>query len=178
MGEDYPAFDLLFWNGDVTNLPAAWHRQYLRDLYRDNLMTKPDALEVDGTPIDLSDIKTPIYVQAGREDHIAPVQSVWKIMDHVSGPARFMLAGSGHIAGVVNPPDAGKYQHWTNEGEYDSLDSFLDGATENPGSWWTDWLDWLREHNPKMVKAKGKRRLDGKASETMEDAPGRYVMMR
>ena len=108
LGEDYPAFDLLHWNGDVTNLPAKWHEAYLRDCYRDNKLVEPDALEADGTPIDLRLIKTPAYVQAGREDHIAPPDSVLRMLDHLKGPKRFVLAGSGHIAGVVNPPGGGQ----------------------------------------------------------------------
>jgi polyhydroxyalkanoate synthase len=113
LGEDYPAFDLLHWNGDVTNLPAKWHGDYLRDLYRGNKLVVPDAMEADGTPIDLTRIETPIYIQAGREDHIAPAESVWRMTRHVHGDTTFVLAGSGHIAGVVNHPDAGKYQYWT-----------------------------------------------------------------
>jgi polyhydroxyalkanoate synthase len=109
LGEDYPAFDLLYWNGDVTNLPAKWHASYLRDLYRDNKLVQPDALEADGTPIDLHLVETPAYIQAGREDHIAPPESVWRMTSELSGPMRFVLAGSGHIAGVVNPPSARKY---------------------------------------------------------------------
>ncbi|MGB3796276.1 MAG: class I poly(R)-hydroxyalkanoic acid synthase [Alteraurantiacibacter sp.] len=178
LGEDYPAFDLLYWNGDVTNLPAKWHAAYLRDLYRDNLLVEPDALSADGTPIDLSRIAIPTYIQAGREDHIAPAESVFQALDHFGGPNRFVLAGSGHVAGVVNPPDANKYQHWTNDGEYASLDEFVDGATEHPGSWWPDWLAWLEALDDKRVDASGRRTPGGKANKAIEDAPGRYVMMR
>lgn len=178
LGEEYPAFDLLYWNGDVTNLPAKWHEAYLRDLYRDNLLIEPGALSADGTPIDLSKVATPSYVQAGREDHIAPPQSVWKLTEHFSGPMRFVLAGSGHIAGVVNPPDAQKYQYWTNEGEFESLESFVDGATEHPGSWWPDWISWLESHDSKRLKAIGRRKPGSKANPAIEDAPGRYVKMR
>ncbi|HCC26053.1 MAG TPA: class I poly(R)-hydroxyalkanoic acid synthase, partial [Erythrobacter sp.] len=136
LGEDYPAFDLLHWNGDVTNLPAKWHEQYLRDFYRDNRLVEPDALSADGTPIDLGLVETPTYVQAGKEDHIAPAESVWRITDHFAGPLKFVLAGSGHIAGVVNPPGSGKYQYWTNTGSPRTLAEFRDGAQEHPGSWW------------------------------------------
>ena len=115
LGEDYPPFDLLHWNGDITNLPAKWHKGYLSDLYRDNRLVEPGAMAIGGTPIDLTTVKTPTYVQAGREDHIAPAESVWKITDHFTGPLKFVLAGSGHIAGVVNPPAARKYQYWTND---------------------------------------------------------------
>jgi polyhydroxyalkanoate synthase len=117
MGNDYRPFDLLYWNGDTTNLPAKWHHAYLCDLYRDNRLVQPDLLEALGTPIDLGDITTPCYIQAGREDHIAPPESVWRMnafLPHAD--KQFVLAGSGHIAGVVNPPAAKKYQYWTHEG--------------------------------------------------------------
>ncbi|APE29351.1 PHA/PHB synthase family protein [Aurantiacibacter gangjinensis] len=178
LGEEYPAFDLLYWNGDVTNLPAKWHASYLRDLYKENLLVQPDALSADGTPIDLTKVETPTYIQAGREDHIAPPQSVFKALDHFSGDNRFVLAGSGHIAGVVNPPDAKKYQYWTNDGDFASLDEFVEGATEHAGSWWPDWLEWLRQQDGTTVKATGARKPGGKANPAIEDAPGRYVTMR
>jgi len=178
LGEDYPAFDLLFWNGDVTNLPATWHAAYLRDLYRDNLLVVPDALSADGTPIDLARIETPAYIQAGREDHIAPPESVFRVTGHLGGPARFVLAGSGHIAGVVNPPAAGKYQYWTNEGSFADLDEFRATAAEHPGSWWPDWLAWLETQSPRRVKATGKRKPGSRGDRVIEDAPGSYVRMR
>ena len=178
LGEDYPAFDLLYWNGDVTNLPAKWHESYLRDLYRDNKLVEPDTLSADGTPIDLHLVETPSYIQAGREDHIAPPESVWRLTRHFSGPMRFVLAGSGHIAGVVNPPAARKYQYWINDNGAHSLDAFIAGAREHPGSWWTDWLDWLRSFDSTQVKASGKRKPGGKGDSVIEDAPGRYVGMR
>ena len=178
LGEDYPAFDLLHWNGDVTNLPAKWHEQYLRDFYRDNRLVEPDALSADGTPIDLGLVETPTYVQAGKEDHIAPAESVWRITDHFAGPLKFVLAGSGHIAGVVNPPGSGKYQYWTNTGSPRTLAEFRDGAQEHPGSWWPDWIEWLREQDAATVAAKGKRKPGGRGDRVIEDAPGRYVAAR
>jgi polyhydroxyalkanoate synthase len=178
LGEDYPAFDLLHWNGDVTNLPAKWHEQYLRDFYRDNRLVEPDALSADGTPIDLGLVETPTYVQAGKEDHIAPAESVWRITDHFAGPQKFVLAGSGHIAGVVNPPGSGKYQYWTNTGSPRTLAEFRDGAQEHPGSWWPNWIEWLREQDPATVAAKGKRKPGGRGDRVIEDAPGRYVAER
>ena len=178
LGEDYPAFDLLHWNGDVTNLPAKWHASYLRDLYRDNKLVEADAMTIDGTPIDLGQVKTPTYIQAGREDHIAPAESVWRITDHFAGPVRFVLAGSGHIAGVVNPPEAGKYQYWINEDEPRDLEAFKKDAVEHKGSWWPDWIDWLRAQDAATVKATGKRAPGSKGDEVIEDAPGRYVMTR
>ncbi|QDM41517.1 class I poly(R)-hydroxyalkanoic acid synthase [Altererythrobacter sp. TH136] len=178
LGEDYPAFDLLHWNGDVTNLPAKWHGDYLRDLYRGNKLVVPDALEADGTPIDLTRIETPIYIQAGREDHIAPAESVWRMTRHVRGDTTFVLAGSGHIAGVVNHPDAGKYQYWTGDSAAASLDDFVAGATEHKGSWWPHWRAWIENRGGTMVPAEGKR-VPGAAGDTVvEDAPGRYVMTR
>ncbi len=178
LGEDYPAFDLLHWNGDVTNLPAKWHGAYLRDLYRDNRLVEPDALSADGTPIDITRITTPAYIQAGKEDHIAPANSVWKLTDHLAGDVTFVLAGSGHIAGVVNPPAAGKYQYWTGDAGSSDLDTFRAGATEHPGSWWPHWFEWLRGHDQKQVAAKGKRAPGGKGDTVIEDAPGRYVKQR
>ena len=178
LGEDYPAFDLLHWNGDVTNLPARWHGEYLRDLYRDNKLVVPDTLSADGTPIDLTRIATPSYIQAGREDHIAPAPSVWRLTRHLRGPWTFLLAGSGHIAGVVNPPAAGKYQYWTNDGTADSLEAFVAGATETPGSWWPHWIEWLRRHDHAEVPAKGKRMPGGKGDIALEEAPGSYVKTR
>ena len=178
LGEDYPAFDLLHWNGDVTNLPGKWHAAYLRDLYRDNKLVQPDAMEADGTRIDLRLIETPAYIQAGREDHIAPAESVWRATHHFSGDTTFVLAGSGHIAGVVNHPAANKYQYWTGDSGADSLDDFVEGASEHPGSWWPHWLEWLEKRNDAKVAAKGKRKPGGKGDTVIEDAPGRYVKTR
>ncbi len=178
MGEDYPAFDMLHWNGDVSNLPARWHEDYLRDLYRDNRLVTPDSLSALGTPIDLTLIAVPCYIQAGREDHIAPPGSVWKMTRHLAGDWTFVLAGSGHIAGVVNPPAAKKYQYWTNDGTAGSLEDFVAGASEHPGSWWPHWAAWLRSRDPAVVDATGKRDPGGKGDAAIEDAPGRYVMTR
>jgi polyhydroxyalkanoate synthase len=178
LGDEPPPFDLLHWNSDTTNLPAGWHRNYLDTLYKGNKLVESGGITVAGTPIDLSKVKTPTYIQAGREDHIAPPQSVWKIMDHFAGDKRFVLAGSGHIAGVVNPPAAGKYQYWVNDTPCGSLQSFIDGATEHQGSWWPDWIEWLTKRGPKTVEAKGAR-IPGKGKlKAIEDAPGRYVKAR
>lgn len=178
MGEEYPQFDLLHWNGDTTNLPAKWHQLYLKQFYQENLLVKPGGISIDGTPIDLTRVKTPTYVQAGREDHIAPPQSVWKITEHFKGPLRFVLAGSGHIAGVVNPPDAQKYQYWINEEKAGSLDEFIAGATETKGSWWPDWIKWIETQAPDKVPVKGAR-VPGKGKlKALQDAPGSYVKAR
>jgi polyhydroxyalkanoate synthase len=177
-GQDYPAFDLLYWNGDTTNLPAKWHQAYLRDLYRDNKLVQPGGIAVGGVPIDLHKVETPAYIQAGREDHIAPPESVWKITEQFNGPIRFLLAGSGHIAGVINPPASGKYQYWTNEQDSGSLADFIAGAKETPGSWWPDWLEWLAGYAGEKVPVKGKRKPGKGNKKSLEDAPGTYVKSR
>lgn len=176
LGEDYTPFDLLHWNSDVTNLPAKWHASYLSDLYRDNLLIRPGALAIGGTPVDLTKVTTPAYVQAGREDHIAPPRSVWKLTGHLAGPIRFVLAGSGHIAGVVNPPASGKYQYWINEAGATSLDDFVAGAVETKGSWWPDWIKWIEAQDAARAPAK-KARIPS-VNEELGAAPGRYVRTR
>jgi len=178
LGQDYPAFDLLHWNGDVTNLPAKWHLAYLCDLYRDNKLVQPGALSALGVPIDLTKVETPAFIQAGREDHISPLESVWKIRDQFRGPLEFVLAGSGHIAGVVNPPAQMKYQYWTNKAPVSSLEEFIAGATETKGSWWPYWFDWLQQHGAKTVSADGARIPGGGKLKPIEDAPGSYVKTR
>lgn len=176
LGEDYTPFDLLHWNSDVTNLPAKWHASYLSDLYRDNLLVQPGSLAIAGTPIDLTRVTTPAYVQAGREDHIAPPRSVWKLTGHLAGPIRFVLAGSGHIAGVVNPPSSGKYQYWINEAGAANLDDFVAGATETKGSWWPDWIKWVEALDGKRVPAANARIPS--VNEELGAAPGTYVRTR
>jgi polyhydroxyalkanoate synthase subunit PhaC len=178
LGEDYPAFDLLFWNGDSTNLPAGWLQDYLRDLYIGNRLVDPDALSACGQPIDLTRIATPCFVHAAREDHIAPPQSVWKATRHFSGPVTFLLAGSGHIAGVVNPPAAGRYGYWTHDRPAETFEDFLSGAEQHPGSWWPYWLQWLESVDRARVAARGKRRPGGRGDTVLEDAPGSYVRER
>ena len=178
LGQDYAPFDLLHWNGDTTNLPSKWHLAYLADLYRDNRLVEPGAMSVQGTPLDLTRVATPAYVQAGREDHIAPAESVWKITHHFAGPVRFVLAGSGHIAGVVNPPSAGKYQYWTNPAPVDTLADFVAGATETKGSWWPDWIAWLRDRGGDEAAAGGARVPGAGSLPALGDAPGEYVKAR
>ena len=176
LGEEPAPFDLLHWNGDITNLPASWHRDYLETLYKGNKLVEKGGISVLGVPIDLSMVKTPTYIQAGREDHIAPPQSVWKIMDHFAGPKRFVLAGSGHIAGRGQPAGApGNINIGPTTEPRGTLEEFIAGATEHKGSWWPDWMEWLKAQDPKTVKAKGAR-VPGKGKlKAIEDAPGRYV---
>jgi polyhydroxyalkanoate synthase len=178
LGEEPAPFDLLHWNSDTTNLPAGWHRDYLETLYKGNKLAAKGEIKVAGVGIDIDAVKTPAYVQAGREDHIAPPQSVWKIMDHFHGDKRFVLAGSGHIAGVVNPPAAQKYQYWISEKPAANLQAFVDQAEEHKGSWWPDWLAWLKTQDSATVKADGAR-VPGKGKlKPIEDAPGSYVKAR
>jgi polyhydroxyalkanoate synthase len=178
LGDEPAPFDLLHWNSDTTNLPAGWHRDYLETLYKGNKLVMSGAISVANIPIDINQVKTPTYIQAGREDHIAPPESVWKIMDHFAGDKRFVLAGSGHIAGVVNPPAAEKYQYWVSDHDPDTLEQFIEGAEEHKGSWWPDWLAWLNKQDPAMVKAEGAR-VPGKGKlKAIEDAPGSYVKAR
>jgi polyhydroxyalkanoate synthase len=178
LGQEPAPFDLLHWNGDVTNLPGEWHRDYLDRLYRQNLMVKPGGISIKGVPVDLTKIETPAYIQAGREDHIAPAPSVWKLTHILKGPKRFVLAGSGHIAGVVNPPAAGKYQYWTSEEPASTLQEFIAYSTEHPGSWWPDWIEWLKGLGGKTVKADGARIPGEGKLKAIEDAPGRFVRTR
>ena len=138
----------------------------------------PGAMSVGGVALDLTKVATPAYVQAGREDHIAPPESVWKITDAFTGPLRFVLAGSGHIAGVVNPPAAGKYQYWTNDQPAKTLAEFVAGATETRGSWWPDWAAWLHQRDSATVAVTGARVPGEGALPALDEAPGRYVRQR
>ena len=177
MGKRPRAFDLLFWNADATRFPARLFFDYLRGMYQENRLSAPGAFEVLGQPVDLADVRIPVYLQAARQDHIAPAASVYKAMNLFSGPRRFVLAGSGHIAGVVNPPDRTKYQHWINPGRRRprSLDEWLEGAEEHPGSWWPDWHRWMSRRSGRRVAARGPGE-GGLAP--IEPAPGSYVRVR
>ena len=177
MGKDPFPFDLLFWNADATRMPAAMHSFYLRNMYQKNLLSQPGGIVLDNVPIDLRKITIPVYIQAGKEDHIAPARSVYKATQIFGGPVRFMLAGSGHIAGVVNPPRNKKYQHWLNETAKNppTLAEWQAGAKEFPGSWWHDWDKWLSALSGPKVPA----RVPGAGGlPAIEDAPGSYVKVR
>jgi polyhydroxyalkanoate synthase subunit PhaC len=168
-------FDLLYWNSDATRLPAANHSFYLRNCYLDNKLSKGKMM-IGDTPIDLKAVTVPIYNLATREDHIAPAKSVLLGCKFFGGPVRLVLSGSGHIAGVVNPPDKKKYQYWTGPRPRNAdVDGWLAKAKENPGSWWPDWLVWLTRQSPTEVPA----RIPGDgALKAIEDAPGSYVRVR
>ncbi|TAK50313.1 MAG: class I poly(R)-hydroxyalkanoic acid synthase [Xanthobacteraceae bacterium] len=174
-GQMPSAFDLLYWNADSTRMTSANHSYYLRNYYLENRLTK-GTMVMDNVRLDLSKVKVPVYMLAAREDHIAPAKSVFLGSQFFGGPMRFVLSGSGHIAGVVNPPCANKYQYWTNEhSNARTLDAWLEKATEHPGSWWPDWAAWLRDIDPEEVPA---RRVGTGALPAIEDAPGSYVKVR
>jgi polyhydroxyalkanoate synthase len=174
-GKEPAPFDLLYWNSDATRMPAANHSFYLRNCYLDNKLARGEMV-IGGSKLDLKAIKVPVYNLATREDHIAPAKSVLLGSKLFGGPVRFVLAGSGHIAGVVNPPDKKKYQYWTGPKPTSAnLERWLSKAKEHAGSWWPDWLDWLKARDATEVPA---RAPGGAALAPIEDAPGRYVKAR
>lgn len=168
-------FDLLYWNSDATRMPAANHSFYLRNCYLNNALTKGRMTVADVT-LDLKKVKIPVYNLATREDHIAPARSVFVGSRYFGGPVRFVLSGSGHIAGVVNPVAKGKYQYWTGPKPAGSdVEAWLKKAKENPGSWWPDWLEWIRAQDSETVLA---RTPGGGRLTPIEDAPGSYVKVK
>jgi len=174
-GEAPFAFDLLYWNSDATRMPAANHSYYLRNCYLDNNITK-SKLTIDNVRIDLKEITIPIYNLATREDHIAPAKSVYLGSTFFGGPMRYVLSGSGHIAGVVNPPAKTKYQYWTGDTpQGEDIEGWLRNAAEHPGSWWPDWLAWIKAQDAEEVEA---RPPGGGVFAPIEDAPGSYVKLR
>jgi polyhydroxyalkanoate synthase len=174
-GQTPSAFDLLHWNSDATRMPAANHSYYLRNCYLENKLST-GTMVIDNTLLDLSKVKAPIYNLATREDHIAPAESVLFGSRFFGGPVKYVLSGSGHIAGVVNPPSGGKYQYWTNDNiEAGSVADWMKGAVEHKGSWWPDWRQWLASHDPEEVAA---RPVGNDARPPIEDAPGSYVRVR
>ncbi len=175
MGQEPFPFDLLYWNGDSTRMPARMHSFYLRRMYQQNDLVKPGAIELDGVPIDLRKIKLPTYLLATREDHIAPWLSAYRATQIYGGKLRFVLAASGHIAGVVNPPEAGKYSHWINEELPPDPQDWFRGATELAGSWWPDWQRWVTGLDKTMVPA---RIPGGGELPALGDAPGDYVKVQ
>ena len=174
-GQPPSSFDLLHWNSDATRMPAANHSFYLRSCYLENRLST-GSMVLDNTLLDLSKVKVPVYNLATREDHIAPADSVLYGSQFFGGPVKYVLSGSGHIAGVVNPPAGGKYQYWTNDNIKDiKLADWIKGATEHKGSWWPDWLQWLDGLDPERVPA---RAVGSEAMPPIEDAPGSYVRVR
>ena len=174
MGKDPFPFDLLYWNSDSTRMPRAMHSAYLRDMYQNNRLREPGGITLDGVPIDLASIDVPTYILSTREDHIAPWRSTYAATRLYRGPIRFVLAMSGHIAGVVNPPSANKYGHFTGE-LADTPDAWLEAATAHDGSWWPDWDAWVSGHDGGETAP---REPGDGALPVIEDAPGRYVKVR
>jgi polyhydroxyalkanoate synthase len=176
-GETPPPFDLLYWNSDSTNLPGPMYAWYLRNTYFENNLVKPGTVTVCGEKVDLRKVDMPVYVYGSREDHIVPIGGAYASINHLPGKKRFVMGASGHIAGVINPPAKKKRSYWTNDKLPATQADWLQGATEHPGSWWSDWRDWLKPHAGKQVPAP-KRYGKGTAYKAIEPAPGRYVKAR
>ena len=175
LGQEPFPFDLLYWNSDSTRMPSAMHSFYLRRMYQENLLAKRNGLTLDGVKIDLRKIKTPVYILATKEDHIAPWRSTYAATQLYNGSIRFVLGASGHIAGVINPPSANKYGYWTGEELPEDPQAWFEGAQAHEGSWWTDWAAWVKQYNGAKVAAR--QPGDGELA-VLEDAPGAYVKAR
>jgi polyhydroxyalkanoate synthase len=172
--EPFP-FDLLYWNSDATRMPPKMHSFYLRNMYQNNLLAQPCGISMKHVPIDISKVTLPKYFLSCREDHIAPWKSTYKGAKLFGGATRFVLAASGHIAGVVNPPEGGKYNHFVNDTMPPDADQWLLGATEVSGSWWPDWHRWVTGYGKETVPA----RVPGKGKlKSIEPAPGTYVTVK
>jgi polyhydroxyalkanoate synthase len=172
LGKDPFPFDLLYWNADSTRMPARMHSFYLRNMYIDNLLGKPGGIELGGVPIDLGAVKVPSYFISTVEDHIAPWQATYKGARYLGGPVRFVLGGSGHIAGIVNPPAAKKYHYFTNDALPETPQEWFQGAKQIPGSWWDDWQAWMDRQN-------GGEKVPARVPQSpLEDAPGSYATLR
>ncbi len=174
-GETPPPFDLLYWNGDSTNLPGPYYAWYLRNTYLENRLCKPGAAFVCGERIDLGKVDMPVYLYGSREDHIVPIGGAYASTQHLGGPKRFVMGASGHIAGVINPASKGKRSHWTGVDNHFPADvnDWIASSTEHPGSWWTDWSDWLKPLGGKQVAAP--KSYGSRKYKPIEPAPGRYV---
>ena len=177
-GETPPPFDLLYWNSDSTNLPGPFYAWYLRNTYFENNMVKPGKLTVCGQKIDLGKLDMPTYLYGSREDHIVPIGGAYASTQHLPGKKRFVMGASGHIAGVINPPAKNKRSYWTNDklpvNKFPLAQAdWQQSATEHPGSWWTDWSNWLKGHAGKQVAAP--KKFGNTKHKVIEPAPGRYV---
>jgi len=171
LGKDPFPFDLLYWNADSTRMPARMHSFYLRNMYIKNLLGVPGGIQLAGVPIDLSKVTIPSYFISTVEDHIAPWKTTYRGARYLKGPVRFVLGGSGHIAGIVNPPSAKKYHYWTNDALPETAEQWFESATQRPGSWWEDWQAWIEKTNSDKVPARI-------AQKAIEPAPGRYAKLR
>jgi len=175
LGKDPFPFDLLYWNTDSTRMPARMHSFYLRNMYIKNLLGVPGGITLAGEPLDLSQVKLPAYFISTAEDHIAPWKTTYRGARYLGsaarGSVRFVLGGSGHIAGIVNPPAAKKYHYWTNDALPETPEQWFETAEQHPGSWWEDWQAWIEKHNAAKVPARA-------PVDALEDAPGSYAMLR
>jgi len=177
-GETPPPFDLLYWNSDSTNMPGPFYAWYLRNTYLENNLTKPGKAVVCGEKVDFNQVTLPIYIYGSREDHIVPINGAYATTQYLPGPKRFVMGASGHIAGVINPPAKNKRCYWTRD---DGLlpkthAEWFEGAVEHPGSWWTDWSQWLASQSDKQIAAP---KTYGKGKyKAIEPAPGRYVLAK
>jgi len=172
-----PQFDFLFWNADSTNLPATMYRFYMEKMFQKNLLIKPGGLSFFGKPVDLRKNSIPSFILGAIDDHISPWKSVYPATQLFSGINKFVLAGSGHVAGVINPPAGNKYNYWTNDNFPDNPDEWLENANEHKGSWWNDWASWVSEYGGEKIAAKSRKPGKG-ALPAIEDAPGSYVQVR
>lgn len=178
-GETPPAFDLLYWNSDATNLPGPWYAWYLRNTYLENNLIQPGKLTVCGEKIDFGHLDLPVYIYGSREDHIVPINASYAATKVLPGDKRFVMGASGHIAGVINPPAKNKRSHWIRSDNAlpQTLEDWIAGADEFAGSWWTDWAQWLKGHAGKQIAAP-KRYGKGTKFKEIEAAPGRYVLQK
>jgi polyhydroxyalkanoate synthase subunit PhaC len=172
-GETPPPFDLLYWNGDSTNLPGPMYCWYLRHMYLQNELKQPGRLTVCGEKLDLGAIKAPFFVYGSREDHIVPWHAAYASIPLIKAEKTFVLGASGHIAGVINPPAKGKRSHWVNKQLPAGADDWFKTATEQPGSWWPVWTGWLKPRAGKLVNAP--KSAGSSTFKPIEAAPGRYV---
>ena len=171
MGKQPRPFDLLYWNADQTNIPGPTHRTYLTEFYNQNTLSR-GKFEVLGEPVSMGDIEIPVFIQASRSDHICPWHSIYKGGQNFGGPVTFTLAGSGHIAGVINHPDAQKYQHWVNGELPDNPGRWMSDADELSGSWWPSWWEWLKPLSGKKVDAIKPK------DHKLGSAPGQYAALK
>jgi polyhydroxyalkanoate synthase len=172
LGKEPFPFDLLYWNDDSTNMPGAMHSFYLRNMYRDNKLVESGGITIDGVKIDMGKVKTPSYFLSTKDDHIAPWKATYAATQLFKGPVNFTLAGSGHVAGVINSPKANKYSHWTAPKNPTDPEEWFNTATQSEGSWWTHWGKWLAPHSGPKIPAR--KPGEGKLK-PLEPAPGSYV---
>jgi polyhydroxyalkanoate synthase len=175
-GRSPAAFDILCWNADSTSLPGPMYCWYVRNTYLENALREPGKVSVLGVPVDFGRIAQPAYVLATRDDHIVPWRTAYLTTQLITGPLRFVLGASGHVAGIVNPPAANRRSYRSAGQLTRSADDWFAGATEKPGSWWTDWSAWLAEFGGTRVNAR--TRLGNRKHKPIEPAPGRYVKQR